>query len=87
MIQVKVRYAGLPRSETGRSEETWELSEEATLQELVELICQKYRWPMEEKMTTYLVILNQQGADREEWPRKKLREGDQVLIISSIMGG
>ena len=49
MIQVKVRYAGLPRSETGRSEETWELSEEATLQELVELICQKYRWPMEEK--------------------------------------
>lgn len=87
MIAVKVRYAGLPRSETGKREEIWSMKEGATLEELLAAVASKYRWRLDDG-SRFIIVYNDYGIHRDHWPDQTLRDsGDLVMILSSITGG
>lgn len=86
MIKVKVRYAGLPRSETGKQEEIWSADEGATLGQLLEEMKRKYSWNLKNK-SHYIIIYNHQVQSSDKWESQKLKNDDLIQIISSISGG
>ena len=86
MIEVKVRYAGLPRSEAGKQEEIWIVEEGGTLSRLVEEIKRKYGWNLVDR-SYYIIVYNHHGQNSNEWETQELKDGDLIQIISSISGG
>ncbi len=86
MIRVEVRFAGLPRTETGLKAETLELAPDITLERLVEQLNRSYSWEIG-RGGSHFVLLNQQSLRRERWSETRLQDGDSVLVISAIAGG
>ncbi|HSW10017.1 MAG TPA: MoaD/ThiS family protein [Bacillota bacterium] len=83
---MEVRFAGLPRTETGVKAETLELESDITLGKLVDQLNQRYSWEIG-RSASYFVLLNQRGLRRERWAHTRLEDGDSVLVISAIAGG
>jgi len=86
LIRVEVRFAGLPRTETGVKAETLELEPDITLGTLVERLNQRYSWEIGRGESQF-ILLNQRGLRRERWAHTRLEDGDSVLVISAIAGG
>lgn len=86
MIEVRVRYAGLPRSETGKVEEIRSVREGTSLGKLLESLTEQYGWQLDDG-GRYIVIYNHHGISRDEWDDQDLSEGNIIQIISSIAGG
>jgi molybdopterin converting factor small subunit len=86
LIQVEVRFAGLPRTETGVTAETLELELDTTLERLVDQLNRRYSWEIG-RGGSHFVLLNQRGLRRERWAETRLQDGDSVLVISAIAGG
>jgi len=85
-MQIKVRYAGLARNKAGKSAEILEIGPGSTLRDLMAVLEAAYGEAIGNP-DRYIVVHNHKGCLRQEWPDRRLREGDEVLLISNIAGG
>lgn len=95
-MKVKVTYLGYIRTLVGKGEETFELKEKATLEELLTIIAEKYGRPFQEEVYEsnhsklkhgYGVIINGFLMTRLHGLKTFLKEGDKVFLTTLISGG
>jgi len=81
-MKVKVRFFALQRKATGKSELEIKLEEKTTINGLLEALMAQY--PELKKLAEFTVVsLNQNHANRCEL----LRDGDEVVLFSVVVGG
>lgn len=81
-MKIKIRYFALYKDLSGTSDETVNLSDGATLSNLLEEV--KKSHPIFDKQSgQFLLAVNAEYAE----PEKVLREGDEVAIFPNVSGG
>ena len=95
VMRVHTRFYAFLREKVGRSEDTLELEEGATIADFLKQISEKYgeivgRDIFDEDgslRSGFAVALNGENVRREEWGTTKLKDGDLVVILPPIAGG
>lgn len=78
-MRVKLKYFAHVRERAGKREEVLEVSNNAKVKDLLNLLHERY----EIKIENLLISRNHEYADSSE----KLREGDEVAIFPPVSGG
>lgn len=81
-MQINILYLGPAHDWTNFSEETFELNEGATLQELIQEITTKHP-ALADRMSTIRLAVNHEFADVSH----PLKNGDEVAVIPPVSGG
>ncbi len=83
-MKVKIRYLAAVADYTGKSEEEIEISDGATLEDLLNLLRERYPKIVEmEKRFPLLVLRNGLNAS----PDTRLEDGDRIALLPPVSGG
>lgn len=82
-MQIKMRYFGIPMGNLGRETRLLDLSADATVEQLFQLIATKLGDRDKELLSGATFMVNKARAER----RTALKDGDEVLIFCSLAGG
>jgi len=95
-MKVKVLYLGVLRSKTGKISEEYEITNDASLSDLLEILSSKYGESLrsllkaDEKSRldpTIIATINGVSKDMSKAKSIKLKDGDTVALMSVISGG
>ena len=95
-MKVKVSYLGYIRVMLGKREEEFDLNENSTLGDLLNILSQKYGEPFRKEVYEpglqdlkygYGVIINGLLMARLQGLKTPLKDGDQVILTTLISGG
>ncbi len=95
-MRVKVLYLGVLRSKTGKDSEEYDMSEGASLSDLLETLSSKYGrslrdiFKANEKAKldpSIIATVNGVSKDLSKARNVKLKDGDTVALMSLISGG
>ena len=95
-MKVKVSYLGYIRFLLGKREEEFELDENTSLGDLLNMLSQKYGEPFRKEIYEpglqdlkygYGVIINGLLMARLQGLKTPLKDGDQVILTTLISGG
>jgi len=95
-MKVKVLYLGVVRSKIGKSSEEYEIANDASLSNLLEILSSKYGerlrslFKADEKSRldpTVIATINGVSKDISKAKNIKLKDGDTVALMSVISGG
>ena len=94
MPRVRTRYFAMLREDTGVREEELELPEGSTLTDFIEFLVEKYeglrRVLFDEKgefREGFMVAHNAETVPRIKLGSRKLKDGDEIVILPPIGGG
>ncbi len=94
MPRVKTRYFAVVREVVGLREEEIEVPEGATLQDFIKILTDRYgklrKVILDEKgelKTGYNVAHNTTTVPKHQLDKKKIKDGDEVVILPPIGGG
>jgi len=95
-MRIKVHYLGLVRKKVGEKEEEFEVKEDSALSDLLDQIAEAHGENLKgvidaEKGNiidpTYVVTVNSISAGQLKGTRTKLKDGDEVALMTMISGG
>ncbi len=95
-MHIKVRYLGLVRRKIGAREEEFEMGKDSLLSDLLDEVAKTHGQNLKGMLNaergniidpTYIVTVNGILADRLDGIKTKLKNGDEVALMTLISGG
>jgi len=95
-MRIKVQYLGLLRSKLGEKEREFEFAEDTSLSDLLDHVTKTYGENLKGLISaekgniidpTYIVTVNGILADRLDGIKTRLKDGDEVALMTLISGG
>jgi MoaD family protein len=95
-LQIKVHYISLVKSYTNKSQEEFNLNDNATLSQLLDKIAQTYGKQFQaevydtekkEMKSTFVAMINGVLMDQLHGTKTPLKNGDNIILMSLMTGG